>query len=102
MPTTRSANTRFYPREIIIKDTHRGLLYKDGVLDKVLGAGLYEYPKPKLFGRNPKIEVVMIDMRERDMNIKGQEILTEDKVAIRVSIIVRYRVIDPIAALHAV
>ena len=90
------------PREIIIKDTHRGLLYKDGVLDRVLGAGLYEYPKPKFFGRNPKIEVVMVDVRERDMNIKGQEILTEDKVAIRVSIIVRYRVIDPIAALHAV
>ncbi len=34
--------------------------------------------------------------------IKGQEILTADKVAIRVSIIVQFRVTDPVAALHAV
>jgi regulator of protease activity HflC (stomatin/prohibitin superfamily) len=41
-------------------------------------------------------------MREREMTIKGQEILTSDKVAIRVSIVVRYRVLDPTAAIHAV
>jgi regulator of protease activity HflC (stomatin/prohibitin superfamily) len=41
-------------------------------------------------------------MRERDLTIKGQEILTADKVALRVSIIVQFRVIDPKLALHAV
>ena len=41
-------------------------------------------------------------MRERDLTIKGQEILTSDKVAIRVSIIVQFRVTDPRAALHEV
>ena len=41
-------------------------------------------------------------MRARDLTIKGQEILTADKVAIRVSILVQFAVVDPKAALHAV
>jgi regulator of protease activity HflC (stomatin/prohibitin superfamily) len=41
-------------------------------------------------------------VRERDLTIKGQEILTADKVAIRVSILVQFRVTDPKAAIHTV
>jgi regulator of protease activity HflC (stomatin/prohibitin superfamily) len=91
-------------REIIIKDTHRGLYYQDGVLTKVLGAGRYTIPRSINWGflRQPKIEIVLVDVRERDLTIKGQEILTADKVAIRVSIIVQFRVTDPRAALHEV
>src|SRR5579864_1973135 len=98
-------------REIFIKDTHRGLWYEDGVLVKLLGAGRYELPRPELFPRvkrvlglkrKPEVEVVLVDMRARDLTIKGQEILTADKVAIRVSILVQFAVVDPKAALHAV
>ncbi len=91
-------------REIIIKDTHRGLWYEDGVLKRILEAGRYEIPAAAgfAFRRKPKIEVVVVDVRERDLTIKGQEILTADKVAIRVSIIVQFRVTDPRAALHEV
>jgi regulator of protease activity HflC (stomatin/prohibitin superfamily) len=95
-------------RELFIKDTHRGLWYEDGVLTKILGAGRYELHEPEPFAsffglkRRPKIEVVLVDMRARDLTIKGQEILTADKVAIRVSILVQFAVVDPKAALHAV
>jgi len=89
-------------REIIIKDTHRGLKYVDGVLTTVLGAGRHELPKPRLFGRTLQVEVVLVDMRNRDLTIKGQEILTADKVAIRVSILVQFAVVDPKAAVHTV
>ena len=41
-------------------------------------------------------------LRERDLTIKGQEILTADKVAVRISIVVQFRVVDPKAALHGV
>src|SRR5580765_6290434 len=90
--------------EIIIKDTHRGLWYEDGVLAKVLEAGRYEIPRNVgIFGRTgPLVEVSLVDMRERDLTIKGQEILTADKVALRVSIIVQFRVVDPRLAIHAV
>jgi regulator of protease activity HflC (stomatin/prohibitin superfamily) len=91
-------------REIIIKDTHRGLWYEDGVLKQVLGAGRYMIPRQLDLGfyRRPQVQVVVVDVRERDLTIKGQEILTADKVAIRVSIIVQFRVVDPRAALHEV
>jgi regulator of protease activity HflC (stomatin/prohibitin superfamily) len=91
-------------REIIIKDTHRGLWYEDGVLTRILTAGRYELPRPPRlpFVKRPVVEVVLVDMRARDITIKGQEILTADKVAIRVSILVQFAVVDPTAAVHAV
>jgi regulator of protease activity HflC (stomatin/prohibitin superfamily) len=91
-------------REIIIKDTHRGLWYADGKLVAVLDAGRYPIPWSIDLGfyRRPRVEVVVVDVRERDLTIKGQEILTADKVAIRVSILVQFRVSDPKAALHQV
>ena len=111
-------------REITIKDTHRGLYYEDGVLVKILEAGyhrlgkeeepvkpigflqrlrnLFSPPPEKKVERQPEIEVQLVDLRERDLTIKGQEILTADKVALRVSVIVQFRITDPRAAIHAV
>jgi len=44
------------PNEIIIKDTHRGLWYEDGVLTRVVEAGRYVLPGPRLFGRVPQVD----------------------------------------------
>jgi regulator of protease activity HflC (stomatin/prohibitin superfamily) len=91
-------------QEVIIKDTHRGLYYEDGVLTQVIGAGRHVIPWYINLGfyRRPRVQVVLVDVRQRELTIKGQEILTADKVAIRVSIIVQFRVVDPRAALHEV
>ena len=89
-------------REFIIKDTHRGLYYEDGKLTKVLEAGRYKIPGKQWFTDLPTVECMLVDIRERELTIKGQEILTADKVAIRVSILVQFRVIDPQAAIHTV
>lgn len=89
-------------REIVIKSTHRGLRYEDGRLTDVLEAGRYELPERGRRQRRPVVEIVVVDMRERELTIKGQEILTSDKVAIRVSIITQFRVVDPVAALERV
>lgn len=104
-------------QDIVIKDSHRGLLYEDGVLVKILEAGyhvvqeaeklsLFQRLKRRLLRRERKrraeVEVALVDVRERDLTIKGQEILTADKVALRVSIIAQFRVADPRAAMHAV
>jgi regulator of protease activity HflC (stomatin/prohibitin superfamily) len=91
--------------DYIIKDTHRGLLYRDGTFERILSAGRHRFKIPpwaKAFGRSEVIEVVLVDMRSRELIIKGQEILTADKVALRVSIVVQFAVIDPKAAIHAV
>lgn len=90
-------------REFIIKDTHRGLLYENGRLVNVLDAGRYKIPpRRRLFKRLPTVECLLVDVRERELTIKGQEILTSDKVAIRVSILVQFRVTDPAAAVQRV
>jgi regulator of protease activity HflC (stomatin/prohibitin superfamily) len=94
--------------DITIKDTHRALYYEDGILVELLGAGRHRLPKghvswlQRLRGQIPQVEYVLVDMRARDLTIKGQEILTADKVAIRVSILAQYSVVDAKAAIHAV
>lgn len=90
-------------RDLVIKNTHRGLRYTDGRLTDVLGAGRYKLPKPsRPWLRRPKVEIVLVDLRERELTIKGQEILTSDKVAVRVSILTQFRVVDPAAAVEKV
>ncbi len=96
----RSMNPK--EKAITIKETHRGLKYVDGVFVEILEAGRHPLPKKRYFSRTPEVEIILVDMRNRDLTIKGQEILTADKVAIRVSILVQFAVIDPKAAIHKV
>ena len=89
-------------RELIVRETHCALWYEDGKLTQELSAGRYEYPRAGLFKRVPQIDVKLVDMRERDLTIKGQEILTADKVSLRVSILVQFRVTNAKAAVQEV
>jgi len=91
------------PPQVIVRSTHRGLRYVDGRFEGILEPGAYDLPRPTRFGRPaPRVEIVLVDMRQREFTIKGQEILTADKVAVRVSIITQFRVTDPVAALERV
>jgi regulator of protease activity HflC (stomatin/prohibitin superfamily) len=93
-------------RHVTIKESHQGLRYVDGQFVEILQAGRYTVEPARearfLMPRRPAAEIVLVDMRERELTIKGQEILTSDKVALRVSIIVQFQVVDPRAALHRV
>ena len=88
--------------EVIIKSTHRGLRYSDGVLTGVLDPDRHELPVKRAFRRTPEVEIVQVDMRERELTIRGQEILTSDKVAIRVSVLTQFKVTDAVAAIETV
>jgi regulator of protease activity HflC (stomatin/prohibitin superfamily) len=85
---------------VLVPQSHVGLLYRDGVFIEQLSPGRYKL-KRGFFSRVEN-EVRIIDMRERTLMIKGQEILTADKVAIRVSLLIFFRVRDAQAALHNV
>ncbi len=52
-------------------------------------------PETGAYGIPLRDEIELVDVRERELTIKGQEILTADKVAIRVSILVEFRVTEP-------
>jgi regulator of protease activity HflC (stomatin/prohibitin superfamily) len=91
-------------REVVVRETHRGLLFRDGALVREMEPGRHPIA-PERKGRwrqGPVEDVMLIDVRERELTIKGQEILTADKVAIRVTIITNFRVVDPRAAITRV
>jgi regulator of protease activity HflC (stomatin/prohibitin superfamily) len=93
---------------LIIKDTHRGLLYEDGVFRDLLPAGRYQIPRAPsplaaFFGsRGPRVEVIMVDVRGRDRTVVIQDLLTADGATISASFVVQFRVADPLAAIHRV
>jgi regulator of protease activity HflC (stomatin/prohibitin superfamily) len=82
--------------ETIIWEYERGLLYRDGRFDRLLEPGRYR------FWRWEKIAVTRVSMRQTSEVITGQEILTADKIEVRISLIAQYQVSDPILAVNAV
>jgi len=76
--------------EVTIKQGFVGLLFENGVLTRELEPG--RHVVGKTFGPTPTVEV--IDLRERSTTIKNQEILTADKVSVRLSLLVSFRVTD--------
>ncbi len=68
---------------------HVGVLYVDGKLEAVLDAGLRAFWR---FGRDVRVEFV--DLRMQVIEVAGQEILTKDKVPLRVNLNAGYRVTD--------
>lgn len=83
----------------IIREGHAGILYEDGALVRVLAAGRHVFWD---WLRTPRRDVAIVDLRERSSTIKNQEILTADKVALRLSILVYFKVVDATAALQNV
>ena len=76
-----------------VADQHVGLLIVDGELVKVLDPGPHTYWK---FNRN--ITVEQFDTRIQAMDVGGQEILTKDKVTLRVNLTAAYQIVDPVKA----
>jgi len=71
-----------------------GVLYVDGQpAAQTLVSGLHAYWK---FNRNIRIE--LFDTRVQDMDVTGQEILTKDKVNLRINLSCSYRITDVSAA----
>jgi regulator of protease activity HflC (stomatin/prohibitin superfamily) len=70
-----------------------GLLFIDGKLVRKLEPGAYAFWN---FQKNVGAEV--IDLRVQSVEVSGQELLTKDKVSLRVNLAASIRVIDPVAA----
>ena len=70
-----------------------GLLFVDGKLVRTLAPGTYAFWN---FRKNVAAE--MIDLRVQSLEVSGQELLTRDKVSLRVNLAASVRVTDPVAA----
>jgi regulator of protease activity HflC (stomatin/prohibitin superfamily) len=68
-----------------------GLYFLNGVFQEALPSGRYAFWKGE--GR---VEVRRIDLREQVLDVSGQEIMTADKVTLRLNAVLSYRVEDAV------
>ncbi|WP_206862297.1 slipin family protein [Lysobacter changpingensis] len=74
-----------------------GLVFVDGKLVRVVGAGSYAFWN---FRKNVVVQAV--DLRVQSLEVSGQELLTRDKVSLRVNLAASVRIVDPVAAITKV
>lgn len=72
-----------------VSDYHVGLLTVDGKLQELLGAGTYGF-----WRYNRQVQVECVDLRSQALEISGQEILTKDKVGLRLNLSATWRYDD--------
>jgi regulator of protease activity HflC (stomatin/prohibitin superfamily) len=87
--------TKFF-QGVVVTDHEDVLLYRDGVLIDRLGQGLHVYWKG-----NGHITWKSVDKREQTADVAGQEIITADKVTLRVNLVVTYTVSDALRAVQS-
>jgi regulator of protease activity HflC (stomatin/prohibitin superfamily) len=86
-----------YLAEIIVENHEAGLLYVEGRLVERLPPGRHAY-----WSVNRKVEVKRLDLRPQAVEITAQEMLTKDRIALRVTLTALRRIVDPERAVSAV
>ncbi len=79
--------------QVQVPEHGAGILWVDGKVERLLAAGSYAFWK---FNRNVSVEPV--DLRLQALEVTGQEILTRDKVALRLNLSATWRYTDPLLA----
>lgn len=88
---------RDYVQEVLVRPYERVLVYADGELAEVLGAGRHVL---NVHGR--EVAMHRVDMREQELQVVGQEIMTRDKVTLRLNLVLKHRIVDAVAAAEQV
>jgi len=76
-----------------VAEGHTGLLFVDGKFVRALEAGAHMF-----WAVNRKATVKTIDLRRQSLDVVGQEILTRDRVTLRVNLAAEYQVVDAVKA----
>lgn len=79
-----------YYRKIVIRDGEAGLLYFDNRFERKLEQGTYFF-----WNYGKEVTCRVYDLKIQQLEISGQEILTADKVSVRLNVTVNYRITDP-------
>lgn len=72
-----------------IKDSEQGVLYLDGKFSELLPPGRYAFWKD-----TGNVRLYQFDLREKVLDVSGQEIMTADKVTLRLNAVLTYRIVD--------
>jgi regulator of protease activity HflC (stomatin/prohibitin superfamily) len=83
----------YYTSEVASHET--GMLFYNNVMQKELAPGKY------YFWKGPVLATVKtVDLRQQQLDMTGQEIMTEDKVTLRLNFVCQYKIVNPLRALE--
>lgn len=80
-----------YYTAVMVGEGETGLVYYNNVLKKQLSKGIYYFWNYKY-----NIAYRVIDMKQKNLDIVGQEILTKDKISIRMNVACIYKIEDAV------
>lgn len=86
-------NGSYYLFEVASHES--GILFYNNVMQKVLSPGKYYFWKGPV-----SVQVKTVDLRQQQLDMTGQEIMTEDKVALRLNFVCQYKVANPVKVLE--
>lgn len=78
-------------KKIMVENGEIAILYFDNKYQKTLKEGIYYF-----WNYNINISHKIYDMKLQQMEINGQEILTLDKVGVRINVICSFKILNPI------
>lgn len=81
---------------VTVREYERGLFYRAGKFVELLPPGRYVHWRWK------HCQIDRVDLREVSQTIEGQEVLTSDKIGVRVTLIAQFKIADPVVARHTV
>jgi regulator of protease activity HflC (stomatin/prohibitin superfamily) len=73
------------------------LVSLDGQFTDQLGPGVYGY-----WNAGRKVSAKQVDLTRQSIDVTGQEVLTRDRVTLRINLAAEYRVVDPVMAVSSV
>lgn len=84
--------------EVLVRQYERGLKYVQGRFEGILEPGRY------VFWNHPaaRVVVTVLDTRVQQLKIEGQELMTRDKVTLRLTLTAEYAAADAPTTVHAV
>lgn len=80
-----------------VQDGQAGLLFVDGALAATLQPGVHGF-----WNVGRVVQMKVVDLKRQSLDVTGQEVLTRDRVTIRINISAEYRVVDPVKAVASV
>ena len=83
-----------YQRVFEVESYEKGLLYVDGKFVSILDRGSYRY-----WRNATNVKIDKVDVRQKQLEIPGQEMLTRDKAALRINFMAKYQVTDVVKAI---
>lgn len=85
----KSSKLIAYLDKIRVESYEKALLFVDGKFETILDAGSHMFWKTA-----NTLTATLVDLRQKQMEVSGQEILTKDKAALRINFYAQYHVVN--------